>query len=271
MKNFVRIIPKQGFENWPTKLSKMDDLFDRSKIEMVKQKFQDAFFVNVNPNNLEERIEEFEKNELNFTFLNKTAYSQNLAQIYSLPRQDEPFLWHGVLTRNQKDGKRFKSAELKGDYKTIGQMLGHPKCCIDYFIKKSSVNFDPIWVDLEGKVNGYAECNQMLRYFGARITSHLSCSPDCKPTKEIGEKWFGIMKQIDKKLAQELYNLLSSDMVWNSYHGIAQIDTPYFLALANTFTYLENPRIIEYKGVLLNKKVVLFKKSKSQKKKSKKK
>lgn len=78
------------------------------------------------------------------------------------------------------------------------------------------------------------------------------------------------MKQIDKKLAQELYSLLNANIVWNSYHGVAQVDTPYFLGLANTFTYSKKPRIIEYKAILPRKKVVLSKKSKGQKKKTKK-
>jgi len=88
----------------------------------------------------------------------------------------------------------------------------------------------------------------MLRYFGARITSHFSCSPTCEKTREIGQVWFKVMKEIDKKLAEELYDLLSTPLTWNSYHGVVQIETPYFVGLTHTFPLLEKKRVIEWKG-----------------------
>jgi hypothetical protein len=127
-------------------------------------------------------------------------------------------------------------------------MLGYPDCCVKYFERMFPINYDPIWVDLEGEVEGYPEANQMLRYFGVRITSHLSCSPTCEATKEIGENWFKVMKELNEKLAKEIYELLAGPIIWNSYHGVVQVETPYFVGLTHTFPYLERPRIIRWKG-----------------------
>ena len=54
------------------------------------------------------------------------------------------------------------------------------------------------------------------------------------------------MQEIDKNLANELYSLLASPIVWNSYHGVVQIETPYFVGLNNTLFILKKPRIINW-------------------------
>jgi hypothetical protein len=69
----------------------------------------------------------------------------------------------------------------------------------------------------------------------------------------MGQKWLEVMKKIDKELTKEFYNLLMGPMVWNSYHGVVQVDTPYFIGLTHTFPYLEKPRIIEYQGITAKK------------------
>jgi hypothetical protein len=56
------------------------------------------------------------------------------------------------------------------------------------------------------------------------------------------------MAELDEKLAKEMYELLRGPIVWNSYHGVVQVETPYFIGLSHTFPYLERPRIIYWKG-----------------------
>lgn len=248
MKDFVRIIPKQGFEEWPTKLGKMGNLYYLAEYQMVKRGFREAAAYHIDYLCLIEEMEKIRKDGLIYTPLRKSGYYQGFAHFHHSVKPGEPFFWYGVLTKNLKDAERFKEADLKGDHKTIGKMLGYPECCIDYFIKTFPINYDPVWVDLEGEITGYSEANQMLRYFGSRITSHLSCSPNCKATKEIGEVWFKIMKEFDENLANELYDLLNGEIVWNSYHEVVQVETPYFIGLTHTFPYLEKPRIIYWKG-----------------------
>jgi hypothetical protein len=108
------------------------------------------------------------------------------------------------------------------------------------------LNPDPVWIGLEGAIKGYPECNTLLRYFGPRMVPHMPCSPTCKETRRIGKSWFRIMKKINNKLANEFYNLLSTSITWNSYHGIVQVETPYFLGLDSTFNYIKKPRIIKW-------------------------
>ncbi len=146
-------------------------------------------------------------------------------------------------------------------------MLGYPSCCIDYFIRTFPLNNVPVWLDLEGKIRGYPECNGLLRYFSPIIISHFSCSPICEATRKIGKSWLRIMQEIDKNLADELYNLLAGPITWNSYHGVAQIETPYFVGLNNDLFLLKKPRIIIWEGIKKPfKKTSLKRKLKKQEK-----
>lgn len=249
MQSFVRIIPKQGCESWPAKLGQMGQLFHEAEYEMVRRKNRLAAVIHIDQYNLGEMLERINKDNLVFTPILTSGYYEGFSHKHKEVKPGDLFYWYGSLTRTYKDGQKFKKAEQNGDHQTIGLMLGYPECCSKYFTKNFPLNYDPIWLNKEGKVAGYAECNQMIRYFGARITSHFSCSPKCEATRRIGQAWFKTMKDIDKKTAEELYDLLSTKIVWNSYHGVVQVETPYFLGLTHTFPLLEKPRIINWQGI----------------------
>lgn len=267
MQSFTRVIPKQKCENWPSKLSKMGNLYREAEYQTVKRKIREAAIISVYPENLDESLQRFNKDGLIFIPLKKTKRDENFSFKLEPPKTGEAFYWIGCLVRTKKEGEIFKEADQKHDHRTMGQMLGYPECCIEYFIKNFPVNYDPIWVDLEGKVRGYPECNGMLRYFGPKIIPHYSCSPTCEASRKIGRTWLKIMKEIDKGLAKEMYNLLAEPITWNSYHGVIQVETPYFIGLVNSFPFVEKPKIINWEG----KKEKASGKSASPKKKSSKK
>ena len=246
--SFVRTMPKQGHEQWMAKLGRMGMMFQEAEHQMVKQGFRKAAIIHVDQNNLEEMWEKINKDKLVFTPILKSGYYEGFAHKHKAVVPGEPFFWYGSLTRTYEDGQKFKKAEKEQHHNTIGLLLGYPECCSKYFTKNFPINYDPIWLGKEGKVTGYPECNQMLRYFGARITSHFSCSPTCEATRKIGQLWFKVMKGIDKDSAKELYDLLAGPITWDSYHGVVQVETPYFVGLTHTFPLIEKPRIIEWKG-----------------------
>jgi len=249
IQDFTRIIPKQGYEEWPNKLCKMNELFRQVEYQMVKKNFRQAAIIQVDPNNLQFFLEKTNKDHLIFTPLKKISISNNgFSALAKTPELGKPFMWTGCLTKNYQGGQQFKEAYFKNDHKIIGKMLGYPSCCIDYFIRAFPIDPCPIWIDLNGKAKGFPECNGMLRYFGVLMTAHLSCSPTCEATKEIGKTWFKLMQEIDNNLADELYKLLASPITWNSYHGVVQIETPYFVGLNSALFVLKKPRIIDWQA-----------------------
>ncbi len=247
MKDFTKILPKKGYECWLDKLGKMSRLVFQVEHQTVADGVRDTAILRMDAARLYSSIEEMNKNGLIVTPLmriEKTDCFSVVAKKADGPDAD----WEVCLTRNYQDGQKFKKAFIENDHVAMGKMLGYPDCCIKYFVKSFPVDYVPIWLGLQGKVKGYPETNGMLRYFGPKLTSHLSCSPRCKKTKEIGEIWLEKMKKIDKNLAEEMYGLLAGPVNWNSYHGVVQIETPYFVGL-NSSLYLPNkPRIIDWVG-----------------------
>jgi len=244
IQNFIRIMPKQGHQEWLEKLGQMNELVLGAEYQMVKKGFRAAAILYIDPQNLQSVLEKTNKDRLILTPLKKIASMTGFSILCKPPEDGQPFLWESCLTRTYQDGQKFKEANLKNDHRIVGRMLGYPDCCIDYFIRTFPIDTCPIWVDLNGKVKGYPENNGMLRYFGPKIVAHLSCSPTCQATKEIGKTWFKVMQEINKDLANELYKLLSGPITWNSYHGVVQIETPYFVGLNNSLFLLKKPRII---------------------------
>ncbi len=248
MQDFTRIIPKHHHEEWPQKLGQIGELFQEIEYQTVKREIRKATIVQVNPDNLETFLEKTNRDRLLFTPLKKVGLHSGFKTLTESPKPNEPFSWQGCLTKNYKDGQLFKESYSKNDHQSIGKLLGYPDCCISYFIRTFPIDPCPIWVDLEGKVTGFPECNGMLRYFGPKIVTHLSCSPTCQETRKIGKVWFEIMQEINKDLAKEIYQLLAGPIVWNSYHGVLQVETPYFVGLNNAFYILKKPRIINWQG-----------------------
>jgi hypothetical protein len=249
MENITRLIPKQKHEDWPAKLSNMTSLFGEAEYQTVKMGIRKAGLFSFDSATLQEKIEDFNKDGLFFIPFRKISNSQQYSLLLNAPKEGEPFSWYGCLTKDRKITDSIKKAFLKNDHEKMGYFLGYPKCCRNYFSKEFMLNPDPVWVDLEGEVKGYPECNTLLRYFGVRMVPYMPCSPKCKETKKIGKVWFKVMKKIDKKLAVEFYDLLSKPVVWDSYHGIAQIETPYFVGITSTFNYVKKPRIIKWKAL----------------------
>lgn len=246
MEDFSRIILKQGCEQWSAKINGMSKLYQEAEQQTVKKGLRKAALISINPKSFEESMEKFNKDNLVFTPLDKTALSQGFSYLVKPPKEGELFLLRGCLTKNFQDGQIFKEAYQKKDDRLQGNLLGYPNCCINYFIENFSKNCDPIWLELEGKIKGSPESNLLLRYFGVKTFAHFSCLPNCQATQKIAEDWFNAMKEIDKKTGEELYNLLAEPMSWSSYHKVVQIETPYFLGLSSTHPYLKKPRIIEW-------------------------
>ena len=246
MEGFVRIIPKVGQEEYQTKLSKFSDLFHKAELEMVIRGHRKAATLHISQENLDRVILSLNENGLMFTPLRKSGYYQGFAHTHKEVKPGDPFYWYGCVTKTLADGKIFKAADVTGDHNIIGELLGFPKCCTEYFSNTFKTNVDPIWVGKEGDISGDVTCNQMLRYFGARITSHLSCHPECADTIKIGQKWLEVMKEIDNEATENLKALLSSSIIWDSYHGVVQVDTPFFIGLTHTSPKDNKPRIINW-------------------------
>ncbi|MBI4064449.1 MAG: hypothetical protein HY401_09150 [Elusimicrobia bacterium] len=241
---FVRTMPKQGHEEWMIKLHKMSVLLNRAEYETVKLGLRKAAVIHIDPQEFDTKLLQINSDNLVFTPILKSAYYVGYAHQHKTPQPGEPFYWYGALTKTREDGLLFKEAEDRHDHLAIGELLGYPACCTEYFKKSFPINYDPVWIDREGVVKGYPENNILLRYFGARMSTCINCSPACQAVREVGKRWFSVMKKLDPATADDLMQILSNPVKWDSYHGVVQVENAHLVCLTHTFPYIEKRRVI---------------------------
>ncbi len=148
-----------------------------------------------------------------------------------------PFAYRIVVGRVD-DVAAFGRAWEVGDDTAIGELLGYPACCRDFF--------RGTWVD-EGMVDttwpmaaasGHVEAcsvevagpplaNILWRWVGARAVPHLPCRTDCAATVAFAEALVAVGRGAG--FADEmdwLEEVLSWPVEWSALHGIAEIKTP---------------------------------------------
>ncbi len=151
----------------------------------------------------------------------------------------QPFVFRFVVGR-PADVAAFKAAWDAGDQEAIGDHLGYPACCREFFRR--------VWVD-DGMVdttwpmaaatagaapgattveaNGPPEANILWRWMGVRAVPHLPCRLDCAATADLGRRLIEVGRQTG--FAEEmdwLTEILSWSVEWSALHGIAQVKTP---------------------------------------------
>ena len=152
----------------------------------------------------------------------------------------EPFLFRLVIGR-PSDLADFKRAWDVADQEAIGDLLGYPRCCREFFrrVWVDDAMVDTTWpmatataapTDAEGtlvEVDGPPHANILWRWMGTRTVPHLPCRFDCPATVELGERFVAVGRSCG--FGQEmdwLLDVLSWPVEWSALHGIAEIRTP---------------------------------------------
>ena len=155
------------------------------------------------------------KNGLVFFPIRRTATYSGFSHSHPQVVAGEPFTIYGVAVKveDMEVGELFKeySNAQPTNHRGIGELLGYPKCCLDFFDEYwYKVSVDPMYeaaLNTEGavktddgiEVNVHPYSNKLLRYFGLRITPHVTCSMNCEATNKWGEIWFDLMLQVDER------------------------------------------------------------------------
>src|SRR5262249_12654119 len=145
-----------------------------------------------------------------------------------------------IVVGTPADVSAFKAAWDAADQFAIGELLGYPACCREFFHE--------LWVEhglrdttwgmahntcrpAEGQrsieVQGPPEANILWRWMGIRAVSHLPCRFDCPATLETARKFIDVGRR--NGLGEEmdwLLEILSWPAQWSALHGIAEIKTP---------------------------------------------
>ena len=154
-------------------------------------------------------------------------------------RPGQPFVFRFVVGRTQ-DTAKFKHAWDAADDEAIGDLLGYPACCREFF-RRTWVDdqmVDTTWpmavassAPLDDattiEIDGPPQANILWRWMGARAVPHLPCRSDCDATIAFADGMVAVGR--DAGFGEEmdwLLDILSWPVEWSALHGIAEIKTP---------------------------------------------
>lgn len=226
-------------DEWESRITSVGQAFDNIESESVKYGIRDAFRTTVSPENLPSFTISMAKQGLNVIPTGRNGRSQETYSASFTPINDNG--WDYTVLVTNRDIK-----DLPEEFNDIamGQLLGYPECCIEFFQKQWNEEhyIDTTWPMIKNNQSDVAVvkdkklyCNILLRWIGVRGVSHLPCSFDCDSTQELGKQYM----ELGQKLGYEeevnyINEMLSWPVEWSALHGIAEIKTPIMKVSTNT-------------------------------------
>lgn len=165
---------------------------------------------------------------------------------------------YSVIADTYENAKKFQQASLgEVDHKIIGQLLGYPDCCIDWFL--------PVWIGQrvadpmfelavntpgsemitpsEVSVKGHPMLNRFARYFGLCVSPFFPHSLTCPDAIKFCNNWYKIMHKHAPYESERLLELLSMPLTWSHNNMIVRVDHPLFKAATNGFDWVEGKKV----------------------------
>lgn len=169
-------------------------------------------------------------------------------------------LLHVVVAR-KRDAAEFKSAWIRGSSDAMGDLLGYPPCCRQFFqrIFVEQRITDPLWSIAQASalsrrednsvvLSGPPLLNLLLRSIGLRAIPHFPCSMDCPHSLALANRFMDLGKSLGfSDEIQGLHEMLSWPAEWSALHGIAEIRTP-IVKISTTTDATAEKRIIQWIG-----------------------
>ena len=138
----------------------------------------------------------------------------------------ESGLHHIYASKDPNKSKFLKLLEDKNDDKAIGELLGYPKCCIDFFIankdKQQKIQNDYILPALDNS-DGFKfpfYTNYAIRYFDITLLSHFPHSFHCEESITIAKTNFQIIKKYSDELANKFETMLKNPVLYTENSGV---------------------------------------------------
>lgn len=260
---FTRVVynSPEAQEEWEPKIKRAAAVHNKAEFEMVRMGYRKAATLHISPRDYEVSIENIIRNGLVWLPIQRTKnYDGFSHKHYPTDPGDPNSSVYGVLARTVEDAETFRRASRNPvDHDVIGELLGFPKCCRDFFNEVWAAGYyDPVWQAAERtegaqKVSDthivlkkvYLEAMQVYRYIGPRVTSHLSCSFTCEESRKEGERWLECIEKFDPVGLQNMIDILKLPFRWSVKWGIAIITTPYFRIITNSMP-TKKEYIVEY-------------------------
>lgn len=165
---------------------------------------------------------------------------------------DKPYLrvhrLFRIVVGKKSDVLGFGDAWHRGAHTEIGELLGYPECCRQFFeqVVLGRQFADNTWPTAWNTVNpsegtriieveGNAVLNTIWRASGLVIIPHLPCSFRCARSLRLGEALVTVAHEIGYGAEMDsAIDMLHWPAEWTAFHGIAEVKTPILKMSSNT-------------------------------------
>jgi hypothetical protein len=126
------------------------------------------------------------------------------------------------ISKSEEKARLAKLYEL--DNVKFGEILGYPRCCIEFFKRNFELQSkrQNDYVLPAVKKFGISPFfnNYALRYFDVSLINHFPCSLDCKESEEIGRRNLRVIKRYSPEMADFFVKELKSVVIYTEYKGV---------------------------------------------------
>jgi len=135
-------------------------------------------------------------------------------------------LYHIYISKDRNKSKLLKLLENKNDDKAVGELLGYPECCVEFFLKNTEkqqkLQNDYIMPALNNskdfKFPFYS--NYAIRYFDITLLSHFPHNFECEESIKIAKKNLELIRKYSEELANKFESMLKNPVLYTEKDGI---------------------------------------------------
>jgi len=272
MPPFVQMawVSEQAKNKWKPRLDRASRTYNILEEYTVRARVRRVYTTHVYPERLPDFAYRLAASGLYFLPLRQVGVYEGFSHYHPPVIEGKPWDYYGVLG-DPEGTYLFAKATKEGDHETMGNLLGYPRCCRDFFSQVWTKNYiDPIWqqaintaleeedrlIDFDPKkrvvfVKPIPSSLSVLRYIGIRAVPHIPHSVSCRASAAMSRDWYQVAKDYREEIKArygvdpvEGYELilefLSWPIKWTVNHGIAEVKTPVFKFATNSvFTPFE--------------------------------
>lgn len=234
-----------------------------AEYEGVKRGFRHCDVYQLDPDQFDWQIKRIFDDGLSYQpILRSRIYHGFGHRHYTVDKIDKDTFIYGVVGDTYENAVKFRDASLGDiDHKVIGELLGYPECCVDWFLEvwlkegcvdpmyETAINTEGHVINDDGSVTvgGNPMYNRLVRYFGFQVIPYFTHSYNCKESQKFIDWFYGLMYEKAPDACEALLELLNMPMTWSLNNLIIYVEHPLFRGAANGYWYPEK-RVVHWEG-----------------------